>query len=367
MKKKISIITLLSGFALLIAGALILSSCEGPAGLDGANGADGIDGIDGIDGADGVDGNGTCIICHDSEVVLFAKEQQAESSHHLTGGNYERSHADCAICHTHQGFTEILGTELTEASADIVDPAPINCRTCHMIHTNYDETDWALVSTSAVDLKFADGTIDLAGPSNLCVNCHQFRAISPMPVIGGDSVSITSSRWGPHHGPQGNNLWGIGGYKIAGSKSYPTEGSHPHASAGCVKCHMAPVPYGGRTAGGHTLNMTYEYHGSEEDNVGACTTCHPTLEDLETFDYHDVQTTVDGLVADLEAIFVANGWMDAPGALWNAKSTAPLKVTADEAGAMLNYKIVTEDRSHGVHNAAYLVALLTNSLESLQP
>ena len=91
MKKNISIITVLSGFVLLIVGALILSSCEGPAGLDGTNGIDGTagaDGINGVDGADGVDGNGTCIVCHDSEVVLFAKQQQAESSHHLEGGNY---------------------------------------------------------------------------------------------------------------------------------------------------------------------------------------------------------------------------------------------------------------------------------------
>ena len=122
---------------------------------------------------------------------------------------------------------------------------------------------------------------------------------------------------------------------------------------------MAPVPYGGRTAGGHTFNMTYEYHGHEEGNIGACTGCHSTLEEL---DYNGVQTAIDGLVADMEAIFIAKGWMDAPGALWNT----PIGVTADEAGAMLNYKIVTEDRSRGIHNPSYMTDLLTNSLESLQ-
>jgi len=184
-----------------------------------------------------------------------------------------------------------------------------------------------------------------------------------MPVVGGDSVTITSSRYGPHHGPHANNIWGIGGYLVAGSKTYPEAGSHPHANNGCVQCHMAPTPYGGRSAGGHTFNMTYEYHEAVEGNIDACTACHPSIEDTESFDYNDVMTTMDGLVAQLEAKFVANGWIDEPGDSWNT----PLRVSADEAGAMLNYKIITEDRSRGVHNGAYMIALLTNSIESITP
>ena len=360
MKKNISLITLLCGFALLFVGAIILSSCEGPAGADGMDGADGIDGVDGQDGMDGVDGNGTCYLCHNDGVVLLAKEEQAASSMHLNGGNYERLHADCAVCHTHQGFAETVNTDLTEASADIVDPAPINCRTCHMIHTNYDETDWTLVTTAAYDLKWSEGTVDLGHNSNLCVNCHQFSELNPMPVVGGDSVTISSSRWGPHHGPQGNNVWGVGGYMIAGSKTYPAAGSHPHVGVGCTGCHMAPVPYQGRQVGGHTFNMQYE--GSDY-NTDACITCHSTIGDYDEFDYKDVQTTVGDLMASLETIFIANGWIDEPGALWNT----PLAVTADEAGAMLNYKIVEEDKSMGVHNPPYFIALLTNALESLTP
>ncbi len=63
MKKNISIISLLSGFAMLLSAALILSSCEGPqgpAGADGTNGADGANGVNGSDGTDGVAGNAVC-------------------------------------------------------------------------------------------------------------------------------------------------------------------------------------------------------------------------------------------------------------------------------------------------------------------
>jgi len=343
--------TLLGGFAILIAGAMILSSCEGPQGPPG------VDGVDGVDGTDGTDANETCIVCHNSDVVLLAKQQQALSSHHLTGGNYGRNTSSCAKCHTHQGFAEFL--ETGEVTSTATDPAPINCRTCHMIHMNYDEGDWDLVAESAVDLDFGDETIDLGGSANLCVNCHQFRAVSPMPEVGGGDVEITSSRWGPHHGPHGNNLWGTGGYMIAGSMSYPEKGTHPHANAGCVSCHMAPVPYGGITAGGHSFNMTYEYHGSVEENIGACTGCHSSLEE---FDYNGFQSEIDALVSQLEAVFIAAGYMDEPGALWNT----PLTVSANMAGAMLNYKIITEDRSRGIHNPPYMKALLTNSLESVQ-
>ncbi len=106
---------------------------------------------------------------------------------------------------------------------------------------------------------------------------------------------------------------------IAGSKTYPAEGTSTHASAGCTACHMAPVPYGGRTAGGHTFNMTYEYHGSTNENILACTTCHSTA---ESFDIAGVQTAIEGLVVELETIFIAKGWMDEPGALWNTPITA---------------------------------------------
>jgi hypothetical protein len=234
-----------------------------------------------------------------------------------------------------------------------------------MIHMNYDETDWALSATDAVTFEWGDATVDLGGSSNLCINCHQSRSVSPAPELGGGEVTITSSRWGPHHGPLGNNLWGVGGYEIAGSESYGDPGSHAHAGLGCVSCHMAPVPYGGRSAGGHTFNMTYEYHGSLEYNIGACTSCHSALEDQEDFDLNGVQTEVEEKLGELHQILVDKGWLNEESGLWNASSSAPIVVSSDEAGAMLNYITIEEDRSLGIHNPRYILALLTNSIEAL--
>ena len=349
MKKNISILALLGGFTLLLTGIIILSSCVGPAGPPGQ---------------DGEDANETCMICHNDEVVLLAKKQQTMSSHHLTGGNYGRNHTDCAVCHTHQGFIEAQATGELETANTIFDPAPINCRTCHLIHNNYDETDWDLVTTSAVNLRHGDATVDLGDADNLCVNCHQSRSLDPMPVVGGGDVTIISSRWGPHRGPQANTLWGVGGYELTGSESYPDPGSHSHVNAGCSMCHMAAVPYGGISAGGHTFNMTYEFHGSESDNINGCVGCHQSVED---FDLNGVQTQVGELLGDLRQLLVDNGLLNEASGLWNASSDTPLVVTANQAGAMLNFKTVEEDRSLGLHNPDYVIALLTNSIEALTP
>jgi hypothetical protein len=126
---------------------------------------------------------------------------------------------------------------------------------------------------------------------------------------------------------------------------------------------MAEVPYAGITAGGHTFNMTYVYHGDEEDNVGACTTCHPSAED---FDLDGAQTEIEELLEDLKLALADLGVFDSDTALWNVPRGDSLVVSADVAGAMINYKVVEEDRSLGIHNPPYIKALLTNTLEALQ-
>ncbi len=81
-------ITLLGGFALLIAGAMFLSSCEGPAGANGTNGTDGTDGTDGtvgVDGEDGADGTTACILCHSDDQSIVTKTKQYASSAHAMG------------------------------------------------------------------------------------------------------------------------------------------------------------------------------------------------------------------------------------------------------------------------------------------
>lgn len=320
-------------------GLLMFSSCEGPAGIAGE------------------DANETCIQCHNDETTVLAAMTQSANSGHQLGTSFERNGTSCAVCHTHQGFLEHLQTGEMTTAEDISNPLPANCRTCHYIHENYDSTDFELRATEAVTLSINSVEIDL-GTGNACISCHQPRVPSPMPEAGGENLSITSSRWGPHHGTQSALLYATAGYEITGSESYPAEGAHMHTSAGCNGCHMAE-PFGA-FAGGHSFSMTYEYHGSETDHLVSCTGCH---NDIESFDYNGSVTEITALMEELEDILITEGYINETTGLLNASSDSPLVLSPDVAGAILNFRIVEEDGSHGVHNPAYAKALLQNSIE----
>ena len=313
----------------------VFTGCEGPAGVAG------------------VDANETCTVCHNSASDMLAKQVQAANSVHMVGGNFERSDADCAACHTHEGYINRMASGEMEASADISNPTPPNCRTCHMVHNEYDSTDWALSYTDPVTLWIDESTTLDIGDGNLCANCHQPRVPSPLPILGGGDVTITSPYWGPHYSVQSTILWGTAGYEFSGD-SYPGEGTTTHAGVGCTKCHMAEA-YGNQ-AGGHSFRMSYEYHGSDSPNMAGCTGCHSTAED---FDIGGVMTAVTELHDSLGSVLEGKGFL-------SGGRVVPATYKADEAGAVLNYLLIKGDHRYGVHNPAYVQALLKNTLVSLQ-
>jgi len=188
---------------------------------------------------------------------------------------------------------------------------------------------------------FYDSSIVIdMGLSNTCVNCHQPRNsyVVPGPV---EDYTNTSSRFGPHHGPQSTVVYGILGAEIAGSLTYPTAGSSDHAAVSCVGCHMGETTDG--EDGAHSFWPT--------DN--ACAQCHAiSIENLQIAGFDDDMAT---LKADLVALGVIQA-NDRP---------IPGTYPADVAQALWNYRTLLEDRSHGIHNPEYAKALLANSLEAL--
>lgn len=308
-------------------------SCEGPAGVAGE------------------DANESCTQCHNEETLVLTAMVQHSNSGHQMGSTFERNSSNCAPCHTHQGYLEILASGEKSTGSDISSPLPVNCRTCHRVHENFDSTDFALRNSSPVEMWINGEEVDL-GSGNQCVNCHQARIPNPLPVTDGGTVNITSSRWGPHHGTQSNILWGTGGYELAGSEAYNNPGSHFHTNAGCNGCHMAE-PFGA-VAGGHSFNMTYNDGANE--HLAGCSGCHT---DIESFDYKGASTEIMALLENLETILIDLEYINGESGLVNA----PLQVSSDHAGAMLNYYMVDKDESKGVHNPQYAKALLQNSIE----
>ncbi len=323
-------------------------------------------GCQGDEGPEGPSGTADCFSCHtdqDTELIV-AREQQYANSRHGIGETVFENSASCSFCHTSEGFLSNLetGTKIVPEN-----PSKIGCFTCHAPHTNKNFT---LRTTAPVTFTYLGATYDY-GMSNICANCHQARVPNPTISTAPATTIIKSTRWGPHHGVQGDMIAGAAGYQFADF----TYHNSPHRAVlhdadGCVACHMAaPV---GDSAGGHSMSMV---DAEAADFVTGCNVadCHDGgIEQFDFFvedfdqdgDNEGVQTELAGLFDQLQAQLLALGYITADGNV-NASSDTPLELTADEAGALFNYQYVKEDRSWGIHNTRYAVDLLNSALAHL--
>jgi hypothetical protein len=344
----------LISFLVLFAISLMFISCEtepipGPPGADGTNGTD---------GTDGVDGTTACIECHNIANKEEVEATFALSVHYASPTAPRGTSKDCAQCHNSLGYIEYLTTgEVNQAGYTVSEP--IRCITCHKDHTTFDFEedgyDYALRNFDPVKLVIDNTTIiNFEGSSNNCITCHQPRNSYPVPG-GTGTVTITSSRYGPHHGPQSTMLEGIMGGNVPGTVAYPAAGSAAHRkNSSCTQCHMAEKNADG-TEGLHTYVV----------NMESCKLCHTSGAPTEASGFTTNFTILEDkliakkyVAADRSgAVLGANGN--------NASASNPLVVPGDDAQAIWNYKTLIEDQSKGVHNPGYTKALLQNSIEAL--
>ena len=337
---------LFSGFVF----ALLAISCtkEGPMGPAGADGADG------SDGTNGVDGNVTCLVCH-SGTNMEEKQAQFAMSAHSVGAiavDYAGGRASCAPCHSHELFVQTM--TLGEVVGDVTSPSAWKCSTCHGIHKTFEGQDFALRSSDPVVAIFDETvTMDLNGNSNLCAVCHQTRRAGPsIETPDADTYNITSTHWGPHHGPQANVVAGIGFEEIAGPLPYPEAGSNQHLSGGsCVGCHMAEFAEG---MGGHSFIPSAD----------ACNECHSGSDVDDDYIYKGKQTFIEEKLVELRDELIALG------VVAGSEEEGYHPVTGEHpilyAQAYFNWIGLEEDRSLGAHNPEYVNALLINTLDALK-
>lgn len=169
--------------------------------------------------------------------------------------------------------------------------------------------------------------------------------------------TITSTRYGPHHGAQGTMFAGVGvsgAYEIG--DGYENSLHTSLVADACITCHMAPV-IDGRGAGGHTFRV----ETAEGDlNTNGCVQCHSDTDALETL-FASTQEGIDVLVDSLAVKLREIGILRA-----DANRSVPGTYDAVEVGCYYNYIFIVEDQSKGVHNAKYTKTLLENSLDALQ-
>lgn len=358
-----TLLVLLACFVLVFAGCSLFEGPEGPAGKDGTDGEDGTSGIDGTDGADG---HVTCLVCHSDE-NLAQKQHEFAASQHSSGDiavGYAGGRSYCYPCHSHEQFVAYSNGF---APHNISNPSAWKCSTCHSLHTTFEYEDYALRLTEAASI-WDGGTFllkgqsmfNIEGNSNLCANCHQSRRAEPALTGSGDTFEITSPHYGPHHGAQTNVLVGLGMAEIEGSTAYPDAYSAAHAEVACVGCHM--------NEGDHSFDPSVE----------SCVSCHAGASD---FDIGGLQTEIEALLEDLKVKLEAKGVIheEIEEVFELDPETGDIVQVALSDGyhpvigthdmvlvrAFFNWVGLLEDRSFGVHNPAYVKALLENTIAAV--
>lgn len=373
-----------------------LISCKGPEGPMGPQGDPGKDGKDaGFIYFEGFKENLKCGTCHtpdnDTALNVNARRLQYASSGHQSGTAWGRNTTTCASCHTTEGFLDRAKAGFVSQllGKDYLNSTPPNCFTCHSPHVrgNFTMRDSAAYKIKSFVATVPDFNFDI-GQSNMCVKCHATRETSPMSptpdptkTAATDSIVITSSRFYPHYGVQGQILMGKGGFEFAGY-TYPSS-SHTSLATSktlqCSNCHMAEPPViveGKAVAGGHTLKIGY--FTSETDTIGSvnvagCRTsgCHVdiTANTMTKTNFLKYRTAQQSLVTGLDSLkklLVAKNWLVASTDLANASTSKPLIIKpAYKAGALFNYFFLEHEGSHGIHNTKYAKAVLDASIAEL--
>jgi hypothetical protein len=281
----------------------------------------------------------TCTECHNDTSIITGKKVAWEGTKHGSGtaAAYAGGRGACAACHSGGTFKAMVaeGSHPGVYEGEVLDVTHQDCRTCHEIHTSYTSEDWALTTTDAVELYAFEGVTYDGGTGNLCGVCHQpRRAIAEADADG--NIEVTSTHWGPHHGPQTAVLMGVGG---AGDVEGAASGHVSLVENTCVSCHVGE-------------GDSHSFYPS----VASCQECHA---DIEDFDFSGLVTEVDGLLAELLEKLEAEGmYEDHP-----VVGVYP----AAKAQAMWNYILLApEDASSGIHNPAYTKALLEWSLAQFE-
>lgn len=403
MKKPFAVLMILVICAVL---ALPIVGCEGKKGDPGDPGTSELVNLEGF--APGI----KCATCHvpdtDTTYYLLARDYQWNQSKHAYGGDSERNGGNCAGCHTTEGFIQrmknLAAGSTSQAVTDQWQPSPPGCFACHSPHlrANFSLRDTTPVTITSYIVGESDAVFNY-GRGNLCVKCHQTRTTSPMTpkpdpskTASTDTLSITSNRWYPHYGVNGQMLMGVGGFKFQGY-SYSGNSYHSTSAAiqqeGCPICHMAQQTYppnaGTGKGGGHTMNIRYEWEGTPGSVVTGCKTsgCHPssiTSPDIVGSSTGGVgaQTLVQAYMDTLYRMMTdTNGVLTTQGykRVWliqdpvsgdftlNASTSKPLKIApASRAGVIYNFFFLFHEGSHGVHNTKFALDLLRSSVAELR-
>jgi len=314
--------------------------------------------------ADTVAGRPGCTECHAGTHHPFAAEWYA--SRHGEGANRPqyRTREGCSACHGGEGALEAWGVRTEYLEKGEGESIGITCAVCHDPHS--DE--------NAGQLRFSVSTPNV--DANLCMKCHQRRAIPDLAETPGGTS-------GPHS-PQGPLLLGevgsVGwtppdfGYNVTRIRG--THGSERNTKL-CAGCHVNSFEVTNPDTGGHVFTATghlfkpipcldAEGKPTADDSCpktetdrswASCTAsgCHGDATAALTA-YNAAQNRITNLVDELDALLALVDTLE-----FNGDDT--LFTVAE--GAEFNMKL-GEISSSAIHNPFMTEALLSASIEAVR-
>ncbi|GAB4537430.1 MAG: hypothetical protein Kow0063_24200 [Anaerolineae bacterium] len=295
----------------------------------------------------------------------------------------------CAKCHSTPGYLDFLGADGSEAG--VVDVAPpvgttVECVACH---NEVTLTKDSVVMPSGIE-------ITGLGDESRCMECHQGRestisvteAISNAAVVDDDTVSEDLGFRNIHYFAAAATKYGTlakGGFEYDG-KSYDGNFAHVDGFDTCIGCHNM-----------HTLEVRVE----------ACSECHTdvmSVEDLKdvrmpssAVDYDGDGDVEEGVFYELQGLqeilyaAIQAYAVDVVGTpiVYNAASYPYFFIDTNEDGeagedeavrengynawtprllkAAYNYQVSVKDPGAFAHGGKYIIQLLYDSIEDLNP
>jgi hypothetical protein len=271
---------------------------------------------------------------------------------------------NCIRCHDALGYVNFTKGRGTDTRAlNLGSQNMISCQTCHDQHGNSNDR-WLRNRPAGSDT-LATGFHYSIGKGNTCADCHKARKNNVTFV----QTRVTSSTWGPHHGPQTDVLLGKNAATFPGYPPY-ISGSHGIANSdACIDCHMAPIDTNANIinkVGGHSFNMRND--SLNYDFVAPCKNCHGNINthfsDLMAPQDYDSSGTIQswqqeiaGCIHNLAQALPHIGTSDTVN--WSAIAADSNNVTKRKA--YWNYLLLTEDKSQGFHNPFFYVTVAITS------
>jgi len=313
-------------------------------------------------------------------------DASAEAFTHWNEDDPPEVPANCAKCHSGDGFLDYLGQDGSVALA-MDQPASVNsvisCEVCHN-----EQADLLTVAS------FPSGAeIDLGSGDALCGNCHSgtdagTSVTQAIQDFGDDDLIADASFVNPHYAFAAATQMGAeaaGGYQYEG-KNYAGRYLHASGVQTCTQCHDP-----------HSLRMRQDYG----ETANLCAACHSNVTGyadyrdvfVDGIDYDD-NGKVEGLYYEVEGIRMVlyramqqySGsqlgrpilWADQY-PYWFIDTNANGEVDEGETEfanqyqgltprlmrAAFNFQFSAKDPAGYVHNGPYMLQLLYDGIEDL--